>query len=427
MERDGCGPVQEILVKSKKEAREKLYKMYQTDYEIVGQHPYLKGGILGFLQKDLIRVCYVVKNRETSVARPSAKYEEDEFMRNKDDFLRNMAIKSMDPSLNVPQEKESAVVGAKTPVLTNVQLSELQKSIEEIKNRLPQGQGTSSAVSEVNPAIQMIEDLLADNEFSHSYIKNILEKLKGLSLSQLEDEVYVQRVVLDWIGESINIAPVKVFRKPHVVIIVGPTGVGKTTTLVKLATQYVFSCKNEDRKVNICFITTDTMRVGAQEQLAKYSRLFNLDVLKAERASDVQKIYEDVKDRVDAVFIDTSGYSPNDSVHIGAMRETLDVPGMNPDVYLAVTASTKSRDLVNIMRNYEPFGYNSVIITKCDESEQLGNIISVIWEKNKNISYVTDGQNAARCIERANAIYFLIRMMGFKVDRVHLEDKFGVN
>ena len=109
------------------------------------------------------------------------------------------------------------------------------------------------------------------------------------------------------------------------------------------------------------------------------------------------------------------------------MKETLDVPGMNPDVYLAVMASTKSRDLINIMRNYEPFGYNSVIITKCDESNQYGNVISVVWEKNKNISYLTTGQKAAGCIEKANVFYFLIRMMGFKVDRIHIEDKFGVN
>lgn len=423
MDRDYNGPALELTARNMKEAKEKLFKLYQSDYEIINKRADFHGGFFGFGKYEGVKVTYVVKKRENPIERPVSGYERNLFIENRDEFLQKMAIKSLDPALNTPVEKTN-VIDAIAPVLSNVQLSELQKGIEEIKSKL-QGQGYGS--SDEPPAIQAVEELLAENEFSHAYIKNIVERLKSLSLERLQDENYVHRTVLDWIGESINIAPEKVHRKPHVVIIVGPTGVGKTTTLVKLATQYALNCKSQNKVLNICFITTDTMRVGAQEQLAKYSRLFNLDVLKAERASDVQKTYEDVKDRVDAVFIDTSGYSPNDSVHIGAMRETLDVPGMNPDVYLAVTASTKSRDLVNIMRNYEPFGYNSVIITKCDESEQFGNIVSVIWEKNKSISYVTDGQNAARCIEKANAIYFLIRMMGFKVDRVHIEDKFGVN
>lgn len=419
MERNMNEPTQTIYAKSMQEAKEKLYRKYQNDYEIVNKKQVLKTRCFGLLNEEGIEVTYVVKHRDGSSSYAS---DVDSFMRNKDSFLRSMAIQSLDPSLNSPS---SPLVSA--PQVNSAQLNEIQKSIEELKNSLNQTKTAHSSENENHPSIEMIQNLLSENDFSIQYCKYITDKLKTLSLEQLEDTDYVQRVVIDWIGESINIAPEKVHRNPHVVIIVGPTGVGKTTTLVKLAAQYVMSAKKQERKVELCFITTDTMRVGAQEQLAKFGILFNLQVLKAENADDVQKIYEDVKDHVDAIFIDTSGYSPNDSRHIGSMKETLDVPGMNPDVYLAVMASTKSRDLINIMRNYEPFGYNSVIITKCDESNQYGNVISVVWEKNKNISYLTTGQKAAGCIEKANVFYFLIRMMGFKVDRIHIEDKFGVN
>lgn len=419
MERNINEPAQTVYAKSMQEAKEKLYRKYQNDYEIINKKQVLKTRCFGLINEEGVEVTYVVKHRNNSS--PAYASDVDSFMRNKDSFLRSMAIQSLDPNLN----SSSPVVTV--PKTDNAQLNEIKKSIEELKNSLSQAKPASASGNEIHPSIEMIQNLLADNDFSIPYCRHITEKLKGLSLEQLEDTDYVQRVVIDWIGESINIAPEKVHRNPNVVIIVGPTGVGKTTTLVKLAAQYVMSAKKQDRKVELCFITTDTMRVGAQEQLAKFGLLFNLQVLKAENASDVQKIYEDVKDHVDAIFIDTSGYSPNDSAHIGSMKETLDVPGMNPDVYLAVMASTKSRDLINIMRNYEPFGYNSVIITKCDESNQYGNVISVIWEKNKNISYLTTGQKAAGCIEKANVFYFLIRMMGFKVDRIHIEDKFGVN
>ncbi len=420
MDRNINEPAHTIYAKSMKEIRDKLYDKYQSDYEITNKKQVLKSRFFGLFNEEGVEVTYVVKRPGSQAS--SCAQDSDSFMRNKDAFLRSMAMQSLDPTLNAPV---SPAITA--PQVNNAQLNEIKKSIEELKSSIEQSKPAAVSGNELHPSIEMIQNLLSDNDFSIHYCRYITEKLKGLSLEQLEDSDYVQRSVIDWIGESINIAPEKVHRTPHVVIIVGPTGVGKTTTLVKLAAQYVMSAKKQDRKVELCFITTDTMRVGAQEQLAKFGSLFNLQVLKAENASDVQKIYEDVKDHVDAIFIDTSGYSPNDSAHIGSMKETLDVPGMNPDVYLAVMASTKSRDLINIMRNYEPFGYNSVIITKCDESNQYGNVISVVWEKNKNISYLTTGQKAAGCIEKANVFYFLIRMMGFKVDRIHIEDKFGVN
>lgn len=419
MERNINEPAQTIYAKSMQEAKEKLFRKYQNDYEIINKKQVLKSRWCGLFNEEGVEVTYIVKHREN--LSPSYASDVDSFMRNKDSFLRSMAMQSLDPSLNSP-----AAPVVPPSQANSAQLSEIKKTLDELKNSISQAKTSPVSGNETHPSIEMIQNLLADNDFSISYCRHITDKLKSLSLEQLEDTDYVQRAVIDWIGESINIAPEKVHRNPHVVIIVGPTGVGKTTTLVKLAAQYVMAAKKQERKVELCFITTDTMRVGAQEQLSKFGSLFNLQVLKAENAGDVQKIYEDVKDHVDAIFIDTSGYSPNDSAHIGAMKETLDVPGMNPDVYLAVMASTKSRDLVNIMRNYEPFGYNSVIITKCDESNQYGNVISVIWEKNKNISYLTTGQKAAGCIEKANVLYFLIRMMGFKVDRIHIEDKFGV-
>lgn len=419
MERNINEPAQTIYAKSMQEAKEKLFRKYQNDYEIINKKQVLKSRWCGLFNEEGVEVTYIVKHREN--LSPSYASDVDSFMRNKDSFLRSMAMQSLDPSLNSP-----AAPVVPPSQANSAQLSEIKKTLDELKNSISQAKTAPVSGNETHPSIEMIQNLLADNDFSISYCRHITDKLKSLSLEQLEDTDYVQRAVIDWIGESINIALEKVHRNPHVVIIVGPTGVGKTTTLVKLAAQYVMAAKKQERKVELCFITTDTMRVGAQEQLSKFGSLFNLQVLKAENAGDVQKIYEDVKDHVDAIFIDTSGYSPNDSAHIGAMKETLDVPGMNPDVYLAVMASTKSRDLVNIMRNYEPFGYNSVIITKCDESNQYGNVISVIWEKNKNISYLTTGQKAAGCIEKANVLYFLIRMMGFKVDRIHIEDKFGV-
>lgn len=390
-------PLQLITVKNLQEARVALYEKFGHSYNIVKTKRSLKGGFFGLGQKEYLDVYYQVQS------------EEDTFAKNREEILKKTPTSTLES------------------VLIKSELDQLDSKMNELLQKM---NDSSNASSETHKSISRIEELLDRNEFSLKYINYIKDKIKkSFSLEELEDFDIVQRKVVDWIGESINVAPEQVFRKPYVGIIVGPTGVGKTTTLVKLAVQYILKNKEQGRKVDICFITIDSMRVGAFEQLARFGDLLNITVKKAEKAEDVKFIYEEVKSAVDAIFIDTSGYSPNDAEHLGAMKMTLSVQGMNPDVYLAVCASTKARDIENIMRNYEPFGYKSVIITKCDESEQYGNIISVLFDSHKSVSYITNGQQIAqgKCIKRAEVVDFLVRLEDFQVDRIHIEDKFGVN
>ena len=107
------------------------------------------------------------------------------------------------------------------------------------------------------------------------------------------------------------------------------------------------------------------------------------------------------------------------------MKNILSVDNLNPDVYLSVCATTKASDLNNIFRNYEPFGYNSIIVTKWDETTQIGNVISVLYDKHKTVSYITDGQHVPANIRKASVIDFLVSLKGFNIDRSHIEDKFG--
>ncbi len=309
-------------------------------------------------------------------------------------------------------------------ILINSQLSQMSNALEQMTKKFD---NLSANAQDKHPTIKKIEELLELNEFSFSYITYIEEKIRNeFSLDQLDDFNLIERRVIDWIGDSIVIAKEQVYRPPHIFIIVGPTGVGKTTTLIKLAVQFVkkFATEQNGAKPNICFITTDTMRVGAKEQLDRWGDRMEKKVYKAEKTEDLKTLYEENKN-CDAIFVDTSGFSPNDATHIAKMKLLIDIPGIKPDIYLALTASTKARDLQNIIQNYEPFGYKSIIVTKCDESSQFGNVISVLNDKHKSISYITNGQIASRDLAQANVIDFLIRLEGFKVDRVHIEDKFG--
>ena len=399
-----------ITGRTYEECKEKLFALYGSDYRITNKKVDFKpGGFLFLGQKSVTTVYYVVNHQKSYSQETFRSYntnqisEEDQLAKNREAILQN-----------------------NRDVLVTKQITD---SLESLKYEMNQKlQQIADSTQDKHESIKKIDEMLEDNEFSFSYISMIEDKIRNdFSLEQLENFDLVERRVVDWIGETITVAQDSIYRPPHVFIIVGPTGVGKTTTLVKLAAQFVknFATTHEGKRPSICFITTDTMRVGAMEQLERWGKHMDSRVYKAERTEDLKILYEDNRNDMDAIFIDTSGFSPNDATHIAQMKMLLEVPGMNPDIYLAFTASTKSRDLQNIMQNYEPFGYKSVIVTKCDESEQFGNVISVLHEKHKSVSYCTHGQVASRDISKASVVDFLIRLEGFKIDRVHIEDKFG--
>ena len=283
-----------------------------------------------------------------------------------------------------------------------------------------------SSVTEKHPSIQKIEELLQKNEFSFSYINSISNRLRAeLAIEELDDFDAVERTVVDWIGNSIKIYPQTPVKLPHVIVLVGPTGVGKTTTIAKLAGMLILDAKEKKQpKPFIRMITIDHTRVAAEAQLKTFGDLMQIDVDKAESSSDVKKIFDTYKENLDVLFIDTPGYSPNDSENIGKMKAILDIPGLHPEIYLTVTASVKAMDLVSIIQNYEQFAPSSVIVTKWDETRAYGNVLSVLSEKGKAISYITDGQKVPKEIERATVSRFLLNLNDFNIDRMHIEDAF---
>lgn len=406
--------VYEVTGRSTEECKDKVFKKYGLNYHIEGFRTDFKKGFLGLSVKEYQVMSFTLAETYTADNQPvfNLRNEEEDFQKNR-----------------------QALLEQQNTIRLNSQINNLENSlgtmIEKLQNNVNSKLDEISVSSgEKHESILKIEDLLSQNEFTHSYINMIEQKIRSeLSLKELDDFKLVQRRVVDWIGESISIAKEKTFRPPHVIIIVGPTGVGKTTTIAKMAAMPVVQAKREGKKrPEICIITIDSMRVGALEQISNLGDIITggRKVQKAESAEDVKKIYEEQSSHVDYIFIDTSGYSPNDSVHIGNMKNVLNVDNINPDIYLSLCASTKASDLTNIIRSYEPFAYESVIVTKCDESRQLGNIISVLYEKHKSISYITDGQNVAKNIHKASVVEILKNLTGFEIDRIHIEDKFGV-
>ena len=117
------------------------------------------------------------------------------------------------------------------------------------------------------------------------------------------------------------------------------------------------------------------------------------------------------------LLIDTIGYSPNDYESIAKMRTMLSIKDCVPDMYLAVSASSKASDLRTIMKNYEVFDYSSIIVTKCDETEHIGNVISILQERNVPVAYITCGQQVPRDIKHADVMYFIEKLTDMNIDK----------
>lgn len=388
--------------RDEEDCRRMLFNMFGSRYQIIGSRTILKGGFLGLGQKEYCEVRYIVKPLPMS---SSESFEQ----------TRRQLIEK--------------ITGGQGNSISVSQLANIDKKLEELQNSIDSKLSNISvgAASSEHPSIQKIENLLVQNEFSLSYINAIKNRLKtDLSVDELDNFDAVQRTVVDWIGKSISIYPETIHKAPHVIILVGPTGVGKTTTIAKLAgTLLKNASQKKQPKPSIRMITIDHTRVGAEEQLRRFGVLMDVAVDKAESAADVKQIFDTYKDSLDVLFIDTPGYSPNDFENIGKMCGILGIPGMNKDVYLTITASVKARDLVSIIQVYEQFNYDSVIITKCDETSAFGNVLSVLSEKHKPIAYITDGQQVPKKIERASVVRFLTNLNDFKIDRNHIEEVFS--
>jgi flagellar biosynthesis protein FlhF len=171
-------------------------------------------------------------------------------------------------------------------------------------------------------------------------------------------------------------------------------------------------------------ITIDTFRICAKEQLEQIGDIMRIPVSCALNKQDIRKEIALCGDDIDLVLIDTIGNSPRDSSKLGEMKEILDGCPKNAEYHLVISAATKSSDIEVIMRQFEPFNYKSIILTKMDETDSYGNIISALAEKRKCLSFITNGQGVPEDIGRASVVQFLINLDGFKVDRDKIEKRF---
>ncbi len=260
---------------------------------------------------------------------------------------------------------------------------------------------------------QLLKALLEENDFTDGYIQEAMTKLlTDMQFGTLEE---LEMAVLEHIIESVAINHSQYTKPKQFFVLLGPTGVGKTTTLVKMALFYLKSLyEREEEKVAL--LSLDSYRTGATNQIELFSKDFGLDLYHAHSEVELSKLLP-ILSTYSLVLVDTMGKSANQgelSLHLKSLLMVL--PQEKTSHALAVSASHKNRDLQRFVKLFSSYPLESLVVTKLDETEDIGNVLSVSKNNNLPLLFLTNGQKVPDNLLKATSEVILSYLRGFSLD-----------
>lgn len=262
--------------------------------------------------------------------------------------------------------------------------------------------------------LKLIYKKLIDNEVDEKYANQIIGDIEGSlknesNIDSILAAIY-QKIILK-LGEPVSI---KLGDKPKVVFFIGPTGVGKTTTIAKLASLFKL-----EEHARVAFITSDTYRVAAVEQLNTYASILDSPISVVYSADELEAALNEYAD-YDLIMVDTAGRSHHCEKQMSELTDLLD--RMNElsnrfevEKFLTLSVTTKYKDMIDITERYRDVQGWSLVFTKLDETCCLGNILNIKMLTDAPLSYTTSGQNVPNDIEIINEQAIAKQLLGGSV------------
>ena len=284
------------------------------------------------------------------------------------------------------------------------QLTDLQTMVQELCRR-------SDAPRHDLPEelFRLFTDLL-DSDLSEELARELVERVRTETKgSRIDDLLMVKARLARMIEAEIRVSgPIQVAPgRRRLVALVGPTGVGKTTTIAKLAANYHLK---EKRRVGL--ITVDTYRIAAVEQLRTYADIIDLPMQVVSTPREMREAVGRM-DNLDLILLDTAGRSPKDEVRIQELRAFLTEADAD-EVHLVLSSVAGARVLEQTAERFAAVGTTALILTKLDEATGLGNILPLVRGSKLPLSYMTNGQNVPDDIETAEAMRVARLILGME-------------
>ena len=287
----------------------------------------------------------------------------------------------------------------------NINVSALEKEFSELKESLNRLLDEQNKTSEKKPkrfsentTMRKYYELLRCNDYNEEESEMIMHEIKNtVGREDSEDEHKIEKTLKELLQSKIVTSdPIKTTGKKKIIMFIGTTGVGKTTTIAKLGALHSL---REGKKV--VFITIDNYRIAATEQLKKYAEIMKIPIFSVNDQKEFKAIVE--KEKADMILVDTSGRSHRNQMKIAEMKTFADTVDYEFEKILCVSANTKKNDLNDVFKSFDVLNFDSVIITKVDETTYIGNVIDIAEKYHKPISYYTTGQEVPNDIEVAKS------------------------
>ncbi len=414
-----------IIAPTYEDAVRKAREQYGDKLRVHSRKDVVVKGFLGFSKKRHCELtCFLVENNSNDIKIETAAVQQKtpetkpvvakaaEAAEEEADIKRfEQEAKTPDPVSGKYRDSE---VGEKEPA---EEVKPLQKTEEKSADEAKVQKEMQSRAA-VEALLAHASNLLYENDFSSDYTKWIMADLKSrldMAFPAVPTQEEFELLMVDKIVESVEIDHNSQLHPPRIFVLVGPTGVGKTTTIAKIAAIYGTVPPVEIRK-KVSIITMDSFRVGAYEQIESFGQALGIPVF---RADDEALFYEALEktQASELVLVDTIGRSPRDNELNVKMSTMLNVPDKkNLKCYLTLSASMKQNDLEKVYEQFKGFGVCSVIVTKADETSTIGNVLSLCHSKNLPLLFVTDGQMVPRDIHKASSAFMLGLLRGFNLD-----------
>ncbi len=258
------------------------------------------------------------------------------------------------------------------------------------------------------PCVKLIFEQLIENDVTKENATEIIKEIenrieKDSSVDNVLSHVY-QKIVLK-LGQPKSITLDE--NETKYVFFIGPTGVGKTTTIAKIA-----SSMKIQNKAKVALVTLDTYRIAAVEQLRTYANILNIPLKVVYSNDELQGMKEEFKD-YDVVLVDTAGRSHKNEDQVADIRDMFEITSEDlREIYLVLSATTKYKDLLQIIETYKKIADFNLIFTKLDETLAWGNILNIRMLTQAPLSYTTWGQNVPDDIGRINAQKIAKQLLG---------------
>lgn len=282
----------------------------------------------------------------------------------------------------------------------------------DIKQDLNEGdkaEEVKSVNSLKDKSVDLIVEQLCNNEVNYKYAKQIMEEITSAgSIRTLDDMLacVYQKIILK-LGQTKTIALEKGNKKPKIAFFMGPTGVGKTTTIAKLSSKLLL-----EEKMKIAIFTSDTYRIAAVEQIKTYANILSIPVEVIYEPKDMEKALDKYKE-YDYILIDTAGRSHKNKEQFKDLKVLYDtLKKYSVSTYLVLSATTKYNDLKKISSLYGDISDYSLIFTKLDETDAVGNILNIKLDTGMPLSYVSYGQNVPDDMEVMNPQIIAKQVLG---------------